>query len=130
MVTITDESEIQRLVTKTVEASKLTKAAEAGDRAISIVTGRTDWIAENVGYDAARNVGALYGAYTILISWDKNEYLDKAKLMFESYQQAVKDFKEMPLPDVEQSPLQLDVATSEYENPYLNPDKPFFMSQY
>lgn len=131
MVTMTEESRIQTLVTKQVDAPKLTAAAEAGDAKIYALTGRNNWTVDEYVYGALQEVGATYGAYTILVSWDKEEYLDKAKLMLEAYNQAVKDFKELPLSDESSNPeFGDDVATTEYWNPYLNDKMPYFMSKY
>lgn len=131
MITMTIETRIQQLVTKEVDSTKLTAAAVAGDSKIYALTGRNDWAPSEYVYGALSEVGATYGAYTILISWDKEEYLDKAKLMLEAYNQAVRDFKELPLPDESSNPeFGDDVATTEYWNPYLNENMPYFMSKY
>lgn len=131
MVTMTLETRIQELVTKEVDPVKLTNAAIAGDSKIYALTGRNNWTVDEYVYGSLAEIGAIYGAYTILISWDKEEYLDKAKLMLEAYQQAVKDFKELPLSDESSNPeFGDDVATTEYMNPYLNENMPYFLSKY
>jgi len=134
MVTMTLESEIQRLVTKTVDAEKLTDAAIAGDAEIYALTGKNDWGVDDYVFGKLQNIGATYGAYTILISWDKEEYLEKAKLMFESFKQMVTDFKTLPLPEEDVNPNFTDdvegPATTEYWNPYLNDQMPYYVSKY
>lgn len=129
---ITLEADVKRLIGKEIPAAKaqqLADAIAAGDREIVALTGQTDWTSNITATGKLQNIGAIYAAYTYMIGLDKEEWLDKAKQLWTSYTDSVAQFHEIPIPE-DMSDPNFDYAVSESENPYVNPDKPFFMSQY
>lgn len=129
---ITAEADVRRLVGRPIDVSQaqmLADAITAGDREIKGLTGRDDWANTDSVFGTLQNIGAVYAAYTILIGWDKEEYLEKAKELWKSYVDAVASFRLIPLPEDKTDP-NVDMAFSESLNPYVNPNNPHFMSQY
>lgn len=127
------QQEIQRLVKVTIQPTDLTNAVAAGNNAIQGVTGLDNavWDDDDPHFGPLTNIGATWGAFTVLFGWDKDMYLEKAKLMLDAYNQAVKIYKDMPLPDELSNPLQEDqIVVSEYGIHALNEDIPHFLSDY
>lgn len=128
---ITDEDDIKRLVKQTIPPADLTSAVEAGDRKIVTLTNRdiTEWAPEDNAYGQLQQVGATYGAWTVLMGWPKEMYLDKAKEMWKAYLNEIEQFKSMRLPDDKSDP-NFDIAESVYTHYKLNSEFVPFMSSY
>lgn len=127
---ITEADEIIRIINNPdVDPAKLARAVTAGDSKIFALTNRNDWNAGDLVFGELRNIGALYGAWTILVSYDSEEYLNKAKEVREALDNAISDFRKIPLGDDKTDP-NFVVAESDYTTPKLNPDIPNFLSEY
>lgn len=127
---ITSGDEIKRLINNpSVDTGKLAAAVVAGDNKIYALTNRKDWNAGDVVYGELQNIGALYGAWTILVSYDSEEYLNKAKEIREAYETAVADFRQIPLSEEKADPY-FAIASSDYTTPKLNPNVTNFLSDY
>jgi hypothetical protein len=131
MPTITDENDIKRLVKQTIAPADLASAVEAGDRKIVALTNRDidEWNPTDNAYGQLQQVGATYGAWTVLMGWNKEMYLDKAKEMWKAYIFEIEQFKSMRLPDNLSDP-NFDIAESVYTHYKLNADYVPFMSSY
>jgi len=130
-MTITNPADIQRLVKQSINSVDLASAVEAGDKEIVALTNRDiyEWNEADNAYGRLQEIGALFGAWQILIGWDANSYLDKSKEMYKAYINAVQQFKEMRLPEDKTDP-NFDIAESVYTHYKLNPDFVPFMSGY
>jgi len=128
---ITDENDIKRLVKQTIDPADLTSAVEAGDRKIVALTNRdiNELTPDDNAYGQLQQVGATYGAWTVLMGWNKEMYLDKAKEMWKAYMFEIEQFKSMRLPDDKSDP-NFEIAESIYTHYKLNPDYTPFMSGY
>ena len=129
----TVEHEIQRLVRDPILPADLADAVLAGNNQIQSVSGfeLSAWSEGDIHYGPLVTIGALWGAYTILMGWDKDQYLDKAKQLLSSYETAVKHFKELPVSDNQvSSQLEDNIVVSEYGIHALNEDIPHYLSDY
>lgn len=115
-----------------IEAADFTAAIKAGDGWVLAITGRADWssVEDPLYFDTLANIANLYATYTFLISFDKDEYLDKAKEVRAAFDSAVKTWREIPLPDADVDTTNFAVASSEYTTRPLNPNAPVFLSDY
>jgi len=128
---ITDEDDIKRLVKQTITPADLASAVEAGDKKIVAITNRDieEWNPTDNAYGQLQQVGATYAAWTVLMGWPKEMYLDKAREMWKAYMFEVEQFKSMRLPDDKTDP-NFDIAESVYTTYKLNADFTPFLSGY
>lgn len=130
-MTITNPADIQRLVKQNINSVDLASAVEAGDREIVSITNRDieEWNPSDNAYGRLQQIGALFGAWQILIGWDQTMYLEKSKEMRKAYIYAVEQFKTIRLPDDKTDP-NFDIAESVYTHYKLNSEFVPFMSSY
>ena len=128
---ITNPDDVKILVTQDIDPNDLTLATTLSDKQLVAITGLPiSEIDENQpAYGALESIGAIYAAWIILSGWDKEAYFDKAKMMWDNYITAVKNFKEMPIPKELENPAVI-ITESEYTIPALNPNISHYMSSY
>jgi len=132
MVTsITKEEDVKILVKQDIDPTDLDNAIILADKQLISLLGIP---LENVStsdaiYGALEAIGAANAAWQILIGWDKDEYLEKAKQMWQNYLTQLENFRKMPLPD-SLANTNTAIAESEYTTTALNPNIPHFMSSY
>jgi hypothetical protein len=130
-MTITSEDDIKRLVKQNITPTDLTSAVAAGDKEIVALTNRDveEWSETDNAYGRLQQIGALYGSWSILISWDPAMYLEKAREMWKAYLYSVEQFRTMHLPEDRTNP-DIVISESEYTTYKLNPDYEPFLSSY
>lgn len=129
-MTITNSEDIKRLVKQQITPADLASAVEAGDKEIVALTNRDieEWDPSDNAFGKLQQIGALYGSWTILISWDV-AYLEKSKELWRAFTYMVDQFRTMHLPEDLTDP-NIAIAESEYTISQLNPDVPPFLSSY
>lgn len=132
--TITDENDIKRIV-RGINTTDLANAVTNGDKKIMSVTGRplSTWSENDPVYGQLQNIGSLYGAWSILIGWNKDEYLDKAKEVWKAFLHELEQFRGMPLPESTTSSgagSGIEISESDYGIHALNPAVPNYLSDY
>ena len=128
---ITNATDIKTLVKSDIDTAELANAAVLADKQIVALTGRPigDWDPSYPAYGALESIGAVYAAWLILSGWDKDMYLDKAKMMWQNYVTQVESFKKLPIPEDLTNP-DVDIVESNYTIHALNPDVTNFLSYY
>jgi hypothetical protein len=129
-MSITSEEDIRRLVKQNITPNDLASAIAAGDKEIVALTNRDieEWDPSDNAFGKLQQIGALYGAWTVLIGWDV-AYLEKSKELWRVFLYMVDQFKTMTLPEEKGNPA-FAIAESEYTTSQLNPDVPPFLSSY
>jgi len=132
MVTsITKAEDVSILVKQDIDTTDLSNALTLSDKQLVSLLGVP---LENVQTDDAiygvlEAIGATFAAYCIFIGWDKEEYLDKAKLMLQNYQILVDNFRKMPLPNTLSNSNNIIVSSDPFISA-LNPNIPHYLSSY
>jgi hypothetical protein len=129
-MTLTNPVDVQILVKSGIDPNDLTEACALADKQIIALTG---FAIEEIdpsfkSYGALQGIGAEYAAWVILSGWD-DMYFKKAEMMWNAYQESVKNFKEMPIPKELEDPA-ITITESEYTIPALNPNLSHYMSTY
>jgi hypothetical protein len=131
VLSITKEEDVKILVKQDIDPTDLSNAITLADKQLVSLLGipLDDVQTNDAVYGALESIGATYAAWQILIGWDKDEYLDKAKLMWQNYLTQLDNFRKMPLPN-SLANTNIVMAESDYMIPSLNPDIPHFLSDY
>ncbi len=127
---ITNANSVRRMVNSDqLTETVLAEAITAGDNQVKSITGVEDWEPTDPAYGLLSEIGAAYAAWSILIGWDPNRYLERAKEVFKTYQQNVSDFRKLPLPETK-TESEFEVEINDSPNPYVNDEVPHFLSKY
>jgi len=128
---IAKAEDVQILVKQDIDPTDLENALILSDKQIQTIIGvsidniqTTDSI-----YGALEAIGATFAAWLIFTGWDKEEYLDKAKLMLQTYQTLVDNFRKMPIPSTLTNPNTVIVSSEPFISA-LNPNIPYYKSNY
>lgn len=128
---ITDENDVKVLVKQTIKPEDLAAAIAAADKKIVAMTGRKieEWSPSDSAYGQLQSVGAAYAAWTILMGWNAETYLDKAREMRKAFENELNEFRKIALPENKTNP-DIVFAESDYSHYKLNPDGRPFLSSY
>jgi hypothetical protein len=128
---ITKSEDVKILVKQDIDPTDLNNALILSDKQLVSLLGvsLTNVQIDDAIYGALEAIGATFAAYCIFMGWDKEEYLDKAKLMLQNYQILVDNFRKMPLPNTLSNSNNIIVASEPFIST-LNPDIPHYLSGY